>query len=125
MARLSKYTPEFRRRAVEEVLDRERTVTEVARSLSVTTPEALRRWVVQARIDRELVVGPTTEELATLLLSSGCRCPESPAVQFGEPSRSSRTSTCGIPAPWGDAPFVRMHVRGHPAPCRVRLEPSL
>ena len=39
MARPSKYTPEFRRRAIEEVLDRERTVTEVARALSITTPE--------------------------------------------------------------------------------------
>jgi transposase len=66
MARPSKYTPEFRRRAVEEVLDRERTVIEVARSLSITSPETLRRWVVQARIDRGLVVGPTTEELAEI-----------------------------------------------------------
>ena len=66
MARPSKYTSEFRRRAVEEVLDRQRTVTEVANSLSMTTPETLRRWVVQARIDRGLVVGPTTEELAEI-----------------------------------------------------------
>lgn len=33
-------------------------MTEVANSLSMTTPETLRRWVVQARIDRGLVVGP-------------------------------------------------------------------
>ena len=66
MAPPSKYTPEFRRRAIEEVLDRERTVTEVARALSITTPETLRRWVVQARIDRGFVVGPTTEELAEI-----------------------------------------------------------
>jgi transposase len=66
MARPSKYTAEFRRRAVEEVLDRERTVTEVARALSITTPETLRRWVVQARIDRGLVTGPTTVELAEI-----------------------------------------------------------
>ena len=64
MARPSNYTPEFRRRAIEEVLDRDRTVTEVARALSITTPETLRRWVVQARIDRGLVVAPTNEELA-------------------------------------------------------------
>ena len=66
MARPSKYTPEFRRRAVEEVLDRQRTVTEVANSLSMTTPETLCRWVIRARIDRGLVVGPTTEELAEI-----------------------------------------------------------
>lgn len=66
MARPSSYTPEFRRRAVEEVLDRQRRVTEVAKSLSMKTPETLRRWVVQARIDRGLVVGPTSEELAEI-----------------------------------------------------------
>ena len=66
MARPSKYTPEFRRRAVDEVLDRDRKVVEVARSLAITTPETLRRWVVQARIDRGLVQGPTTEELAEI-----------------------------------------------------------
>jgi len=66
MARPSKYTPELRRRAVEEVLDRDRTVTEVARSLSITTPETLRRWVIQAKKDRGLVKGPTTEELAEI-----------------------------------------------------------
>ena len=66
MGRLSKYTPEFRRRAIEEVLDRNRTVTEVAHSLSITTPETLRRWVIQARVDRGLVVGPTTQELAEI-----------------------------------------------------------
>ncbi len=41
-------------------------MTEVANSLSMTTPETLRRWVVQARIDRGLVVGPTSEELAEI-----------------------------------------------------------
>ena len=66
MARPSKYSAEFRRRAVEEVLGRGRTVTEVAQSLSITTPETLRRCVVQAKIDRGLVVGPTTEELAEI-----------------------------------------------------------
>ena len=66
MARPSKYTPAFRRRAVEEVLDRQRTVTEVAHSLSMTTPETLRRWVVRSRIERGLVVGPTPEELAEI-----------------------------------------------------------
>ncbi len=66
MARPSKYRPEFRRRAIGEVLDRDRMVTEVARLLSIMTPETLRRWVIQARIDRGLVVGPTTEEIAEI-----------------------------------------------------------
>jgi transposase len=66
MARPSKYTPELRRRAIEEVLDRDRKVAEVAASLGITTPETLRRWVVQARIDRGLVTGPTTEEWAEI-----------------------------------------------------------
>lgn len=66
MARLSKYRHEFRRRAIEEVLDRGRTVTEVAMSLSITTPATLRRWVVLAKIDRGLVTGPATEELAEI-----------------------------------------------------------
>ena len=61
MARPSKYMPEFRRRAVEEVLDRERTVTEVARALSITTPETLRRWVVQARIKRDFTASAPNE----------------------------------------------------------------
>jgi len=64
MARPSKYTSELRRRAVEEVLDRDRSVTEVARSLGIATPESVRRWVIQARIDRGLVSGSTTEEIA-------------------------------------------------------------
>ena len=66
MARPSKYTPEFRRRAIEEVLDRGRMVTEVAASLSITSPETLRRWVIQAKKDRGLITGPTTEELAEI-----------------------------------------------------------
>ena len=66
MARSSKYTPEFRRRAVDEVLDRDRRLVDVARSLSIASPETLRRWVVQARVDRGLVKGPTTEELAEI-----------------------------------------------------------
>lgn len=66
MARPSKYTPEFRRRAIEEVLDRGRSVTEVANSLSIASPESLRRWVAQAKIDRGLITGPTTEELAEI-----------------------------------------------------------
>lgn len=47
-----------------EVLDRGRKVTEVATSLSIATPETLRRRVVRAKKDRGLITGPTTEELA-------------------------------------------------------------
>ncbi len=66
MARPSKYTSELRRRAVDKVLDQDRTVIEVARSLGIATPESVRRWVIQARIDRGLVSGPTTEEIAVI-----------------------------------------------------------
>ena len=66
MARPLKYTPELRRRAVEEVLTRDRKVADVAASLGIKTPETLRRWVVQAKIDQGLTAGPTTEELAEI-----------------------------------------------------------
>jgi transposase len=66
MGRPRKYSDELRRRAVDEVLERDRKVPEVAKQLGITTPETLRRWVVQARIDRGLVTGPTTEELAEI-----------------------------------------------------------
>ena len=35
-------------------------------SLGINSPESLRRWVVRARIDRGLVQGPTTVELAEI-----------------------------------------------------------
>jgi transposase len=66
MGRPRKYSNELRRRAIDEVLERDRKVPEVAKQLGITTPETLRRWVVQARIDRGLVTGPTTEELAEI-----------------------------------------------------------
>ena len=66
MGRPRKYSDEFRRRAIDEVLERDRKVPEVAKQLGVTTPETLRRWVVQARVDRGLTVGPSTEELAEI-----------------------------------------------------------
>jgi len=66
MARPRKYSDELRRRAVEEVLDRSRKVPEVAAQLGITSPETLRRWVRQSEVDRGLVVGPTTEELAEI-----------------------------------------------------------
>ncbi len=66
MGRPRKYSEELRHRAIDEVLERDRKVPEVAKQLGITTPETLRRWVVQARIDRGLVTGPTTEELAEI-----------------------------------------------------------
>ena len=66
MGRPRKYSDELRRRAIDEVLERDRKVPEVAKQLGITTPETLRRWVVQARIDRGLVTGPTSEELAEI-----------------------------------------------------------
>jgi len=66
MGRPRKYSDELRRRAVDEVLERDRKVPDVAKQLGIATPETLRRWVVQARIDRGLVTGPTTEELAEI-----------------------------------------------------------
>ncbi len=66
MGRPRKYSDELRRRAIDEVLERDRKVPEVAKQLGITTPETLRRWVVQARIDRGLVTGSTTEELAEI-----------------------------------------------------------
>lgn len=66
MGRPRKYSDELRRRAIDEVLERDRKVPEVAKQLGIATPETLRRWVIQARIDRGLVTGPTTEELAEI-----------------------------------------------------------
>ncbi|MFI5663233.1 transposase [Streptomyces sp. NPDC051684] len=45
------YTAEFKRDAVALALSSDETVTEVARDLGVS-PEGLRNWVKQARIDR-------------------------------------------------------------------------
>ena len=66
MARPSKYSPELRRRAITEVIERDRTVTEVARDLGIGSPETVRNWVKQARRDAGLEQGPTTEELAEI-----------------------------------------------------------
>ena len=66
MARPSKYSPELRRRAIAEVIERDRTVVDVARDLGVGSPETVRNWVKQARRDAGLETGPTTEELAEI-----------------------------------------------------------
>ncbi len=66
MARPRKYSDELRRRAVDEVLERDRKVPDVARDLGIGSPETLRNWVRQAERDRGLKPGPTTEELAEI-----------------------------------------------------------
>jgi transposase len=66
MARPSKYSPELRRRAISEVIERNRSIVEVARDLGIGLPETLRNWVTQVRRNASLEVGPTTEELAEL-----------------------------------------------------------
>ena len=66
MGRPPKYSEELRRRAVDEVLERGRKVNEVARDLAIGSPETLRNWVAQARRDRGLEPGATTEEIAEI-----------------------------------------------------------
>ncbi len=44
MGRPSKYPPELRRRAIEEVIDRGRKISEVAAQLGIGSPETLRNW---------------------------------------------------------------------------------
>lgn len=66
MARPRTYSDELRRRAVDEVLERGRKVSEVAEQLGIKTPESLRRWVRQAERDRGLKPGPTNEELVEI-----------------------------------------------------------
>ena len=61
-----KYPDEFRRRAIDEVLERGRKIAEVAGQLGITSPETLRRWVRQAEADRGLRQAPTSEELAEI-----------------------------------------------------------
>ncbi|MFE7404492.1 transposase [Streptomyces sp. NPDC057557] len=65
-----RYTAEFKRDAVALALSSDKTVTEVARDLGVS-PEGLRGWVKQAKVDRgEGRAGTLTsaerEELAQL-----------------------------------------------------------
>jgi len=66
MTSSSKYSPELRRRAIAEVIERGRRVVDVARDLGIGSPDTLRRWVIQARRDAGLEVGPTTQELAEI-----------------------------------------------------------
>lgn len=66
MARPRKYSEELRRRAIDEVLERGRTIPKVAEQLGIGSAETLRKWVRQAERDRGLKSGPTSEELAEI-----------------------------------------------------------
>jgi transposase len=66
MGRPSKYSAELRRRAIDEVLERGRKISEVADQLGIGSDETLRKWVRQAEQDRGLTAGPTREELAEI-----------------------------------------------------------
>lgn len=64
MGRPRKYSGELRRRAVAEILERDRKIPDVARDLGIGSPETLRRWVRRSEVDQGLQRGPTTEEPA-------------------------------------------------------------
>jgi transposase len=51
MGARNRYTKEFKAGAVQLVLDRGRSASDVARSLGVK-PNSVQRWVQQARVDR-------------------------------------------------------------------------
>ena len=64
-ARRRSFTEEFKRDAVAMVLDEDRTIADVARSLGIGEGR-LGNWVRQARIDRGERAGLTTSERAEL-----------------------------------------------------------
>jgi transposase len=66
MARPRKYSEELRRRAIDEVLERGRSIPKVAEQLGIGSAETLRKWVRQAERDSGLRPGQTTEELAEI-----------------------------------------------------------
>ncbi len=62
----SRYTAEFKKDATAMVLDEQRTIADVARSLGLVE-QTLGNWVRQARIDRGDKPGVTTDEHAELV----------------------------------------------------------
>ena len=63
VGRPSKYPPEFRRDAVAMVLDEDRSIADVGRSVGVN-PGTLGHWVGQERIERGERDGLTVDERA-------------------------------------------------------------
>ena len=63
--RPSKYPPEFRRDAVAMVLDEDRPIAEVARSLGVNAG-TLGNWIAQERVERGERDGVTVDERSEL-----------------------------------------------------------
>ena len=61
-----KYTAEFKKDAAAMVIDEERTIADVARSLGLVE-QTLGNWVRQERIDRGERPGTTTDEHAELV----------------------------------------------------------
>lgn len=61
-----KYTAEFKKDAVAMVLDDERTIADVARSLGLVE-QTLGNWVRQARIDRGDKSGVSTDDYSELV----------------------------------------------------------
>lgn len=61
-----KYTAEFKKDAVAMVLDDERTIADVARSLGLVE-QTLGNWVRQARIDRGDKSGVSTDDHSELV----------------------------------------------------------
>jgi putative transposase len=66
MGNASKYGAEFRRRAVEEVLDRDRSVPEVTRELGIGSAQTLRNWVNKEKARRSGERQPTSDELTVI-----------------------------------------------------------
>ena len=66
MGRPRKYSDGLRRRAIDEVLEPGRKINEVARDLAIGSPETLRNWVAQARRERGLEPGASSEEIAEI-----------------------------------------------------------
>jgi transposase len=63
--RPSKYAPEFRRDAVAMVIDEDRPIADVARSIGVN-PGTLGNWVGQERVERGERAGLTSDDRAEL-----------------------------------------------------------
>ena len=61
MGKINRYPDEVRRRAIEEVTERGRTSSQVARDLGITQT-TISTWVRQYRRDHGLEPGPTTEQ---------------------------------------------------------------